>query len=80
MEIEAVLKKLRYNENLARANVPMDLPAFKEQFLNKDSYETDFTLLLIKNQAQFDNLFHNTIKKTRYDGFSDLLMRARVLL
>jgi hypothetical protein len=70
MEIEAVLKKLRYNETLnsIAVNVPPDIPVFKEQFPDEDSSEIDFTLLFIKNQAEFDDLFLNTIKKTKYDG------------
>jgi hypothetical protein len=70
MNIEAVLKKLRYNKtyNSMVVNVPLDLPAFKEQFLDKDGPETDFTILFINNQAEFDDLFMNTIKKTKYDG------------
>jgi hypothetical protein len=70
MEIEAVLKKLRYKENLSSiaVNLPPDLPAFKDQFPDSDGLETDFTLLFVKNQEEFDALFLNTIKKTKYDG------------
>jgi hypothetical protein len=70
MEIESVLKKLRYNKTLKSivVNVPPNLHVFKDKFPVEDGSNTDFTLLFIKNQAEFDDLFMNTIKKTKYDG------------
>jgi hypothetical protein len=56
MDIEAVLKKLRYKQNYRSiaVNIPSELKDFNRYLSTEESIEPDFTLLFIQSQAEFE--------------------------
>jgi hypothetical protein len=72
MEIEKILKKLRYKEEVKGAilNAPKEINnefkkmGFKTSIKNK----SQFTLLFVKNKSQFEELMKPTIDKIEIDS------------
>lgn len=73
MNLEPILKKLRYKEEFKACviNAPEYLSKFFQEAglsTNHVSKESEFTLLFIEGKADFDKLFEDTLKKLAYDS------------
>jgi hypothetical protein len=72
MDIEKILKKLRYKEEVTGTlmNAPKNIgDEFKKVgFKTTIKDKSHFTLLFVKNKSEFDKLIKPTIKKIEYDS------------
>jgi hypothetical protein len=70
MDVEALLKKLKYKDsyNAIAVKVPITLSKLSELFPKSSPGKTEFTLLFIKNREEMESYFTSTISHAKHDS------------
>jgi hypothetical protein len=70
MDVEALLKKLRYKDeyNAIALNVPSNLSKFSELFSESSPLKAEFTILFIRNEEELNSLFKPTMLLAEHDS------------
>ena len=70
MDVEALLKKLRYKDgyNAIALKVPTTLSELSEHFPKSSPDKAELTILFIKNREEMESSFMSTISQAKHDS------------